>query len=150
MTLPPLTLTNASVLRPDGFSSAPLSLSGDVIGAAQGRVVDLSGYLILPGIIDLHGDGFERHLSPRPSAPFDKRRALASAAAVAPSFIFTKNGLVSVLVIRQALVSAKAALAITVKASAEVVIRVFMFSSHEVFLGSGQGSPPGPCLQRSD
>ncbi|MFN3607331.1 MAG: alpha-D-ribose 1-methylphosphonate 5-triphosphate diphosphatase, partial [Cypionkella sp.] len=39
------------------------------------------GYLLLPGIVDLHGDGFERHLSPRPTAPFEKRRALASAAA---------------------------------------------------------------------
>ena len=32
--------------------------------------VDLTGYLILPGIIDLHGDAFERHTAPRPSAPF--------------------------------------------------------------------------------
>jgi len=78
MTLPPLTLTNASVLRPDGFSSAPLSLSGDVIGAAQGRVVDLSGYLILPGIIDLHGDGFERHVAPRRGAVTDPGQGLVA------------------------------------------------------------------------
>ncbi|OZB19290.1 MAG: alkylphosphonate utilization protein, partial [Rhodobacterales bacterium 34-62-10] len=32
--------------------------------------VDLTGYLVLPGIIDLHGDAFERHIAPRPSAPF--------------------------------------------------------------------------------
>jgi alpha-D-ribose 1-methylphosphonate 5-triphosphate diphosphatase len=31
--------------------------------------------------VDLHGDGFERHLSPRPTAPFEKAEALRSAAA---------------------------------------------------------------------
>ena len=43
------------------------------------REIDLSGYWVLPGIIDLHGDGFERHIRPRPSAPFEKRAALQSA-----------------------------------------------------------------------
>jgi alpha-D-ribose 1-methylphosphonate 5-triphosphate diphosphatase len=32
------------------------------------RRVDLSGYLVLPGIVDMHGDGFERHLAPRRGA----------------------------------------------------------------------------------
>jgi alpha-D-ribose 1-methylphosphonate 5-triphosphate diphosphatase len=36
----------------------------------------LGGYFILPGIIDLHGDAFERHIAPRPKAPFDIRSAL--------------------------------------------------------------------------
>jgi len=31
---------------------------------------DFSGFLLLPGIVDLHGDAFERHIAPRPSAPF--------------------------------------------------------------------------------
>lgn len=44
-----------------------------------GPEIDLSGYWLLPGIIDLHGDGFERHIRPRPSAPFEKRTALQSA-----------------------------------------------------------------------
>ncbi len=30
--------------------------------------MDLTGYLVLPGIVDLHGDGFERHLAPRRGA----------------------------------------------------------------------------------
>lgn len=34
----------------------------------MGRSVDLSGYRVLPGIIDVHGDGFERHLAPRRGA----------------------------------------------------------------------------------
>ena len=69
MTLPPLTLSNARVLRPDGFSPAPISLADGHITDRPGRVIDLSGHLILPGIIDLHGDAFERHIAPRPSAP---------------------------------------------------------------------------------
>ena len=78
MMLPPLTLANARVLRPDGFSSAPLSLTGGLICDAPGREVDLSGYMILPGIIDLHGDGFERHVAPRRGAVTDPGEGLAS------------------------------------------------------------------------
>lgn len=66
--LPPLTITGAQVLRPDRLSDAPLSLAGGVIVAKTGREVDLSGYLVLPGIVDAHGDGFERHLAPRRGA----------------------------------------------------------------------------------
>ena len=58
----------AQVLRPDGLSDAPLSLAGGVIAAKTGREIDLSGYLVLPGIVDAHGDGFERHLAPRRGA----------------------------------------------------------------------------------
>jgi alpha-D-ribose 1-methylphosphonate 5-triphosphate diphosphatase len=47
--------------------------------SASAAEIDLSGYWLLPGIVDLHGDGFERHIRPRPSAPFDKRAALQSA-----------------------------------------------------------------------
>lgn len=71
MTLPPLCLTNAPVLRPDGFSDAPLCLADGRVAARGGRVLDLSGYMVLPGIIDLHGDGFERHLAPRRGALTD-------------------------------------------------------------------------------
>ena len=66
--LPPLTITGAQVLRPDGLSDAPLSLAGGVIAPKTGREIDLSGYLVLPGIVDAHGDGFERHLAPRRGA----------------------------------------------------------------------------------
>jgi alpha-D-ribose 1-methylphosphonate 5-triphosphate diphosphatase len=40
-------------------------------------VFDASGLLILPGIIDLHGDAFERQLQPRPAAYFSHDIALA-------------------------------------------------------------------------
>ena len=34
-------------------------------------IIDLSGFWVLPGIIDLHGDGFERQFFPRPGVSFD-------------------------------------------------------------------------------
>ena len=71
MTLPPLCFMNAPVLRPDGFSGAPLCIAGGCIAASGGRRVDLAGYMVLPGIVDLHGDGFERHLAPRRGAQTD-------------------------------------------------------------------------------
>jgi alpha-D-ribose 1-methylphosphonate 5-triphosphate diphosphatase len=46
-----------------------VSLSDGVfVETPQNRRIDLSGYWVLPGIIDLHGDGFERHLAPRRGA----------------------------------------------------------------------------------
>lgn len=65
-----LTLQGADVLLPEGLvPGAELSLAeGAIVADRAGRAVDLSGYLVLPGIIDLHGDGFERHLAPRRGA----------------------------------------------------------------------------------
>ena len=64
-----LELTGARVLRPDGLSDDPLCISGGRIqDRSEGRSVDLSGYTVLPGIVDVHGDGFERHLAPRRGA----------------------------------------------------------------------------------
>jgi alpha-D-ribose 1-methylphosphonate 5-triphosphate diphosphatase len=70
--LPPLVLTGAQVLRGGRLRPEALAIAGGRIGAAQAGAarIDLSGYLLLPGIVDLHGDGFERHIAPRPSAPF--------------------------------------------------------------------------------
>ncbi len=62
-------LTGADVLGPSGMNNEPLSISDGLICADDaGADVDLSGYIVLPGIIDLHGDGFERHLAPRRGA----------------------------------------------------------------------------------
>lgn len=70
MTALELTFTGAQVLRPDcGLVGDDLSIADGLIQEGGGApVVDLSGYLILPGIIDLHGDGFERHIAPRRGA----------------------------------------------------------------------------------
>jgi alpha-D-ribose 1-methylphosphonate 5-triphosphate diphosphatase len=77
----PLRLTRAQTLIADALHDHPLTIADGQITDGPARELDLSGYMILPGIIDLHGDGFERHLSPRPTAPFDKAKALASVAA---------------------------------------------------------------------
>ncbi|MEX0366129.1 MAG: alpha-D-ribose 1-methylphosphonate 5-triphosphate diphosphatase [Ruegeria sp.] len=71
MTALDLTFCGAEVLLPgEGVVRSELSIAdGAVVEAAgSGRRVNLSGYLILPGIVDLHGDGFERHLAPRRGA----------------------------------------------------------------------------------
>ncbi|TNF22305.1 MAG: alpha-D-ribose 1-methylphosphonate 5-triphosphate diphosphatase [Rhodobacteraceae bacterium] len=76
-----LTFSGANWLSPSGFVTAPLSIAEGRIVAEPGRAVDLSGKLILPGIVDLHGDGFERHLAPRRGAMNDLTRGLISAEA---------------------------------------------------------------------
>lgn len=76
--LPDLRLTGARVLRGDGLEDICLTLASGRIVDGPAPAVDLSGYWLLPGIIDLHGDGFERHLRPRPTAPFPRPQALAS------------------------------------------------------------------------
>ncbi len=78
MNLPDLTFENAKVLGPDGLHEQPVGISDGLIGAPSGRRIDLSGYMVLPGIIDLHGDGFERHLAPRRGVVKDMRAGLAS------------------------------------------------------------------------
>src|SRR5215470_17840491 len=40
-----------------------------VQGSAE-RAIDASGLLILPGIVDIHGDAFERQMMPRPRVGF--------------------------------------------------------------------------------
>ncbi|MEM8555509.1 MAG: alpha-D-ribose 1-methylphosphonate 5-triphosphate diphosphatase [Pseudomonadota bacterium] len=72
-----LTVTGVQVLRPNGFSDEPVSLADGIItDAPQSRQVDLTGFQVLPGIVDLHGDGFERHLAPRRGLVQDKSKGL--------------------------------------------------------------------------
>ncbi|WP_371055058.1 alpha-D-ribose 1-methylphosphonate 5-triphosphate diphosphatase [Rhodosalinus sp. K401] len=77
-----LTLHGAEVLWPDGAGPGPVGIAGGRIAPpGPGRQVDLSGYLVLPGIVDAHGDGFERHLAPRRGAMRDLGAGLAAAEA---------------------------------------------------------------------
>lgn len=77
-----LRLTGAEVLTPEGMARTELNLSGGLITAeGQRREVDLSGFLVLPGIVDAHGDGFERHLAPRRGAMKDVGQGLVAAEA---------------------------------------------------------------------
>ncbi|WP_420327816.1 alpha-D-ribose 1-methylphosphonate 5-triphosphate diphosphatase [Mameliella sp.] len=71
-----LRLTGATVLRDGALQSRSVAIEDGRISKGPLPEVDLRGYYILPGIIDLHGDAFERHLAPRPSAPFPIRTAL--------------------------------------------------------------------------
>jgi alpha-D-ribose 1-methylphosphonate 5-triphosphate diphosphatase len=37
---------------------------------AAARTIDASGFIVLPGIVDIHGDAFERQMMPRPRVAF--------------------------------------------------------------------------------
>ncbi|MBT8153076.1 alpha-D-ribose 1-methylphosphonate 5-triphosphate diphosphatase [Epibacterium ulvae] len=65
-----VTFTGADVLRPGELVRGDaLTLGGGVFqDSTCARRVDLSGFLVVPGIVDVHGDGFERHLAPRRGA----------------------------------------------------------------------------------
>lgn len=71
-----VSLINARILLEDGtVENSDLQIEGGRIrsvgaGAGRGRALDLGGRLLLPGIIDLHGDGFERSLMPRAGTEF--------------------------------------------------------------------------------
>ncbi|MFN3210758.1 MAG: alpha-D-ribose 1-methylphosphonate 5-triphosphate diphosphatase [Roseovarius sp.] len=71
-------LTGARVLREGELQRRSVVVQQGLIGKGPLPEVDLSGYLVLPGIIDMHGDAFERHVAPRPSAPFPLIDALAA------------------------------------------------------------------------
>ena len=77
--LPPLRLVGAMVLTDDRLDSRGVGVVSGQITDGQGLPeVDLTGFWVMPGIVDLHGDGFERQVFPRPSAPFPLGPALAA------------------------------------------------------------------------
>ncbi len=68
------------LLPADGLQPVDLALADGHIAAldtaATGLRLDASGLLVLPGIVDLHGDAFERQLQPRPGVDFPADIAL--------------------------------------------------------------------------
>ena len=67
------------LLARGGLQAADLSLAGGLIqvgGARGGVAFDATGLLVLPGIVDLHGDAFERQVQPRPGVGFPLGLAL--------------------------------------------------------------------------
>lgn len=68
------TLRGGSHLHADGhWSREPLHLDGDVLTDVPGgtaRWLDTSDCVVLPGIVDFHGDAFERQIMPRPGVRF--------------------------------------------------------------------------------
>ncbi len=78
------TLTDGAVLRDGVLTSGALALADGVVardpapGAAR---FDASGLLVLPGLVDIHGDAHERQLQPRPGVDLPVGLALRDSAA---------------------------------------------------------------------
>jgi alpha-D-ribose 1-methylphosphonate 5-triphosphate diphosphatase len=77
----PLCINGGRVLTPDGdLVVMPVSFEAGCIRFSEGTPVtttlDASDYLVLPGIVDIHGDAFERQLQPRPGVAFPVTLAL--------------------------------------------------------------------------
>jgi alpha-D-ribose 1-methylphosphonate 5-triphosphate diphosphatase len=80
-----LRITGGQVLLPsDGLRTADVAIRDGRIdrldpAAAQpdGKRLDASSLLVLPGIVDIHGDAFERQVQPRPGVDFPVDIALA-------------------------------------------------------------------------
>lgn len=76
------TIIGGRVLRSDGFEDGEVAIREgriDVRAAPQARCFEVQGCLVLPGIVDLHGDGFEHALVPRPKVSMASVLALAEA-----------------------------------------------------------------------
>jgi alpha-D-ribose 1-methylphosphonate 5-triphosphate diphosphatase len=66
-----LSIRGGRVLSRDAFTTTSVDLiEGQVAGIGSpgkaGTTIDATGLLVLPGIVDIHGDAFERQLQPRP------------------------------------------------------------------------------------
>ncbi len=71
-------LANARVLTEDGLAERNLAIAdGRIAGFTEASGWDLRGALLLPAIVDIHGDAFERQLQPRPGVNFPVDLALA-------------------------------------------------------------------------
>jgi alpha-D-ribose 1-methylphosphonate 5-triphosphate diphosphatase len=73
-------ITGKRVLGAAGIAPATLAFQNGRIAAqpkGYGRCIDAGDLLVLPGIVDLHGDAFERAVMPRPGVSFPYGAALA-------------------------------------------------------------------------
>jgi len=81
-----LRIRNGKVLLPEGrFETCDVTVADGVVAAVEtaagngrkgGDEMDASGLLVLPGLVDIHGDAFERQLMPRPGVTFGHGLAL--------------------------------------------------------------------------
>lgn len=74
-------IAGSRVLTPDGLHATALGFRDGRIESrapadAAGPLLDAAGLLVLPGIVDLHGDAFERAVMPRPGVTFPYEGAL--------------------------------------------------------------------------
>jgi alpha-D-ribose 1-methylphosphonate 5-triphosphate diphosphatase len=70
-----LCITGGRSLVAGSFVDTPVALSPEGLicnagSQAKGRRLDATGLLVLPGIVDMHGDAFERQMMPRPGVHF--------------------------------------------------------------------------------
>ena len=75
-------IAGGDVLGPEGFAKTSLHIADGRIADAAGQdaaVLDAHDAWVLPGIVDLHGDGFEAIVQPRPGVHFPYDLAFAEA-----------------------------------------------------------------------
>ncbi len=76
-----LSIIGGSALLETGWTPCPLPISDGVIQSPDASIpaslqIDATGLLALPGVIDIHGDAFERSIMPRPGVSFELQTAL--------------------------------------------------------------------------
>ena len=69
-----VTFQGAQVYLPDEIALTNVTVDAgrivEIGGPAQGEVIDATGRILAPALIDVHGDAFERQLMPRPKVFF--------------------------------------------------------------------------------
>ncbi|HEY4253012.1 MAG TPA: alpha-D-ribose 1-methylphosphonate 5-triphosphate diphosphatase [Roseomonas sp.] len=77
-------IEGGAVLRGTALEQGDLALVDGMIAPAAGagaRRIDARGLLVMPGLVDIHGDAHERQLQPRPGIGFAAPLALRDSAA---------------------------------------------------------------------
>lgn len=82
-------IRNGRVVTPDGvIENGQVVVTGDRIARVgqtpdrklpRATTIDAAGRVVMPGLVDLHGDDIEHHLAPRSGARVDLRTALTNA-----------------------------------------------------------------------
>jgi alpha-D-ribose 1-methylphosphonate 5-triphosphate diphosphatase len=81
---PDLVLANARLVLPDGVVRGAVAVAeGRIADIAEGGAVprgavDCAGALVLPGLVELHTDNLEKHLSPRPGVHWPEDAAVVA------------------------------------------------------------------------
>ena len=77
-----LWIKNAQIPVGDQFAIRNIEIRNDIISAIHkedmqpASYIDASGLYVMPGLVDIHGDAFERQIMPRPGVAFDIDLAL--------------------------------------------------------------------------
>ncbi|MGJ8527764.1 alpha-D-ribose 1-methylphosphonate 5-triphosphate diphosphatase [Maritalea sp.] len=69
-------LQNGQLAKHDVFVDNGFIASSDCADAANGLILDATDLYVLPGIVDVHGDAFERQIMPRSGVSFDLQLAM--------------------------------------------------------------------------